>query len=439
MNKRLFSTLFLATIFALHGFGQEIIFEAKAPETVSVGQQFRLIFTISDGGNDFKAPQRIEGFDILYGPSTSSSYSSSVVGGKTITQVSNSYSYLLQAVKEGTFSIPKASTVVNGKTIYSNSLKVKVTSGNKRKEEVKNEDDTNKVSLRSTSDKISDEDAFIETIVSKTQVSEQETFAVTYKLYTKLAVHELGRTRLPNFDGFQVDYLNVPNQQYQTETYNGQNYYTAILRKILLTPQQKGTMEIPESSIALVFQIPTGVRTIFGEPVASVTKYLKTKSAKVKVSGIPTPKPVGFSNVAGNFSISSSISTTRGKVNNPVLIRIVISGNGNTIRVPVPELEFPSEFDLDKPQISQNVDVADDGVLGTKTIEYLFTPRQTGEYKIPSVSIPYFDTASKSYKTLSTPEYNLRVDKDINQNSKEILVQIDSPNSGELILQVLLI
>ncbi|MBP1617865.1 MAG: hypothetical protein H6Q14_1692 [Bacteroidetes bacterium] len=434
MNKRLFSTLFLTTIFTWHGFGQEITFEAKAPETVSVGEQFRLIFTINDDGKDFKAPQKIEGFNTLYGPSTSSSYSSSVVGGKTITQVSNSYSYLLQAVKEGTFSIPKASIVVEGKTFYSNSLKIKVASGNKGKESIENEYQTNKISPKSTSDKISDEDAFIETIISKTQVSEQEAFGVTYKLYTKLAVQEVRRTRLPDFDGFQVDNLNVDNLQYQTESYNGQDYHTAILRKILLTPLQKGTLEIPESTIALVFQIPAGVRTIFGEQTVWATKYFTTKPAKVKVSRIPTPKPVGFSNVAGNFSISSSISTTRAKVNNPVLIRIVISGNGNTIRVPVPELELPSEFDFNRPQISQNVDVTNDDVLGTKTIEYLFIPRQTGEYKIPSVSIPYFDTASKSYKTLSTPEYNLRVDKDSNKNSKEVFVQIDSPQSGELIL-----
>lgn len=434
MNKRLFSTLFLTTIFTLHGFGQETVFEAKAPETVSVGEQFRLSFTLNAQGENFKAPQRFDGFDVIYGPSASSNYSSSMARGKTASRVSNTYSFVLQAVKEGTFSIPKASIVVNGKTIYSRAIKIKVTSEKGKRENV--EDDEvreNNISPRSASDKITDKDVFIETIVSKTQVSEQEAFAVTYKLYTKLPVQEIGRIRIPAFDGFLVDYLNVANQAYQQETYNGQNYYTAILRKMLLTPQRKGTLAIPESTIPMVFQIPTGIKTIFGEQVAAVTKYIATKPAKIKVSGIPTPKPVGFSNVAGNLSISSSISTTRAKVNNPVLIRIIISGNGNTSRIQVPEINLPDEFDAGSPQTSQNIEVTEDGILGTKTIEYLFVPRQTGEYKIPPVSIPYFDTKSNSYKTLSTPEYNLKVDKDIDSNSKEVFVEIDSPRNGGLI------
>ncbi len=433
MNKRLFSTLFLTTIFALHGFGQETVFEAKAPETVSVGDQFRLVFTINEQGENFKAPQNFSGFDLLYGPSTSSSYSSSVVGGKTVTQISNSYSFLLQATKEGTFSIPKASVVVNGRTIYSKALKIKVTTESKRSEKAEN-NDTGELSPRSASGQISDKDAFIETLVSKTQVSEQEAIAVTYKLYTKVAVQEVGRTRLPNFDGFQVDYLNIPNQEYRSESYNGQSYYTVILQKLLLTPQQKGTMAIPESTIPLVFQIPTGVSTIFGEQVEAVTKYIATKPVKIKVTAIPAPKPVGFSNVSGNFNVSSSISTTRAKAGNPVLIRIVISGNGNIIRIPTPKLDLPGEFDADRPQVSQNVDVTDDGIVGTKTIEYLFIPRKTGEYTIPAVSIPYFDTASKSYKTLSVPAYNLKVDKDKDNNSKEVFVEMNLPKTGELIL-----
>lgn len=433
MNKGLFSTLFLTTIFTLHGFGQKILFEAKAPERVFVGEQFRLTYTLNDEGRDFKVPQSFDGFEIVYGPSTSSSYTSSVVGGKTVTEVSTSYTFLLESVKEGTFRIPKATITVDGRTIQSNNLKIESTSKSK-KDGKENEDQEDNSQSKPAYSQISDKDAFIQTLVSKSQVSQQEAFVVTYKLYTKLAVQEIGRTRLPDFDGFQVDYLNVPGEPYRTETFNGQTYYTATIRKLLLTPEQKGTLEIPTSTIALAFQIPTGIKTIFGQQMAVVTKYVTTQPASIKVNAIPTPTPVDFSNVAGNFTISSSISTTRAKVNNPVLIRIVISGNGNVTRIPVPELQFPDEFDSKKPQISQNVDVTEDGIQGTKTIEYVFIPRQTGDYKIPSASIPYFDTTSKSYKTLSIPEYNLKVNKDIDKNSKEILVQIHSPQSSEMIL-----
>lgn len=79
--------------------------------------------------------------------------------------------------------------------------------------------------------------------------------------------------------------------------------------------------------------------------------------------------------------------------------------------------------------------MTENGLTGTKTIEYLFIPRYEGNYKIPSVSLSYFDTRSNSYKTLSTPEYSLKVDKDPNAgkggsgsnyaNQKEVLATQD--------------
>ena len=44
-------------------------------------------------------------------------------------------------------------------------------------------------------------------------------------------------------------------------------------------------------------------------------------------------------------------------------------------------------------------------------IEYLAIPRNPGTYKIPSAKFSYFDINSKSYKTLSTEEYVLQVEK----------------------------
>ena len=46
---------------------------------------------------------------------------------------------------------------------------------------------------------------------------------------------------------------------------------------------------------------------------------------------------------------------------------------------------------------------------GTKSIEYLAIPRSAGEYTIPAVQFSYFDIDQKAYKTLSTPEYTIRV------------------------------
>jgi hypothetical protein len=55
--------------------------------------------------------------------------------------------------------------------------------------------------------------------------------------------------------------------------------------------------------------------------------------------------------------------------------------------------------------------ITPDGMSGNKVIEYLAIPRHAGDYKIPGVKFSYFDTKSKSYKTLTTEEYNVHVEK----------------------------
>ena len=59
--------------------------------------------------------------------------------------------------------------------------------------------------------------------------------------------------------------------------------------------------------------------------------------------------------------------------------------------------------------MNNNFKTTSAGVSGAKSIEYLFIPRHSGSYEIPSVAFSYFDTQDKSYKTLNTPVYKLTV------------------------------
>ncbi|HOK60320.1 BatD family protein, partial [Tenuifilum sp.] len=69
---------------------QEVTLQAYAPNLVEVGEQFSLSFTLNAKPSEFKAPSIVD-FDILAGPSTSSSTSIEVINGK-VTQ-SQSYTY----------------------------------------------------------------------------------------------------------------------------------------------------------------------------------------------------------------------------------------------------------------------------------------------------------------------------------------------------------
>ena len=63
------------------------------------------------------------------------------------------------------------------------------------------------------------------------------------------------------------------------------------------------------------------------------------------------------------------------------------------------------------PKIDNKTRLTREGLTGNRVIEYLAIPRHAGTYKIPGVTYSYFDVRSKSYKTLTTEDYTVEVEK----------------------------
>ncbi len=236
-------------------FAQDVIFKASAPKGVVKNEQFRLTYTVNREGKELRLPSDMEGFDILFGPSVSSSYSTQIINGKSTSQSSFSYTYILTAPEEGSFTIGPASIVINGSNYRSNSVTINVLPPDKDADKSQ----SGQSSSPSSAVEIKNTDAFIRAIVSKNRIYEQEGFMVTFKLYTTLDVVNFGRIEFPEFEGFLVEELDIPsNQQLQLEHYNGKNYYTADLRKTLLFPQRSGKMTIPSGRLEMIFSVPSG-------------------------------------------------------------------------------------------------------------------------------------------------------------------------------------
>ena len=102
----------------------EITCLAKAPAEVGVNQKFQYTVTTNEKGTvlDFDFGK----FEVVSGPSTSSSTSISIQNGKTEQKTEYSYSYILSINKEGTFTIPGGSISVDGKIVETNPVSVKV-------------------------------------------------------------------------------------------------------------------------------------------------------------------------------------------------------------------------------------------------------------------------------------------------------------------------
>ena len=89
--------------------------KAAAPDVVEEGEQFRLSFTMNTQDvSNFHLPT-LKGFSVDMGPSRSSQSSFQMINGKTSQSSSVTYTYILSALKAGTYTIPAATATVNGK------------------------------------------------------------------------------------------------------------------------------------------------------------------------------------------------------------------------------------------------------------------------------------------------------------------------------------
>ncbi len=398
-----------------HVTADNIQFTASTKGNVATGERFEVVYSVNADAGKFKAPS-FKDFNVLSGPSQSSSTSVQIINGSVSQSISYSYSYILEAVKEGTFTIPPATVEVNGKSYQSNSLTVKVAKGNPVSQQQSN---TNKQS--SPSD-IKGGNLYLKTIVNKTKIYKGEQLYVIQKIYTRFNLIGIGDKKF-ECAGFWSEDIKMSEIIPRNENVNGILYQVAELKKSILIPQRSGKITIGPAEIEC--KVQTSFFDVFG------TVY-KVKSQPVTIEVLPLPSqnvPGDFNGAVGSFSLKSDINKTNIKTNEAVNLKITVSGNGNLKLIDNFKIYFPPDLETYDPKISDNTSVGESGVSGSKTFEYVIIPRNPGQFKIPSVVLTYFDISKKAYTTLTTPEYILNVGKG---DGKESAVTYSGVNQEDI-------
>ena len=416
-------TLLLSVGFLQHIKANEVTFRASAPPAVVVGTQFQLTYVANVlNGTDLRLPPEVsENFDVLMGPSTSTSRSMQYINGKSTSTATATYTYILAAKKEGTFNITPATIRIKNSEYKSNDLTIKVlppdqaaqaqAQGGGAQQQQQNGGNA------ASSAGISGDNVFLRMIVSKRDVYEQEGFLVTFKLYTIPDITGATSMKFPEFEGFLAQEIEQPEgTQWQKENYNGRNYNTAVLKQTILFPQRSGQLKIGSAKIDAILRVRTQAsrRSIFDDffdTYQNVSKELVSSPVTINVKPLPTGKPASFSGAVGNYTMSSEINRTELKANEAVTIKLTIKGNGNIKLLKNPDVKFPNDFEIYDAKVDYNIRVTPAGASGTKTFEYMAIPRYAGDFEIPAIPFSYFDTKSGTYKTLTTEAYTLHVEK----------------------------
>lgn len=398
-------------------FGQNIKVTATVSSNqVATGEQFEITFSTNGNPEAFEPPT-FAGFQVVGGPSQSSSYSS--INGQTTASISVSYG--LMAVKEGEYTIGPAIMVIAGKQHKSNSIRITVTKGRSVPQQQGQSRAAGGQDDRVSAGKSSDisKQLFMRAIANKTNVYQGEQITVTYKLYANIAIVGNTPDKLPDFNGFWSQEIknNSGNVDWKEEVYNGQRYHVAVLKEIILFPERFGKLTLDPLIMTFVVRknVPSNdpIEQFFGGGSYEDIKY-KIKTAPVAINVKPLPdagKPEGFEGAVGQFSIAANVDKSSLKANEALNYTLKVSGSGNLKLLKAPTVNFPADLEKYDPKINDRITESLSGVSGTREYTYLLIPRHEGNYTIEPLKFSYFNPVNEKYVTLTAGPFDLKVAK----------------------------
>ncbi len=247
----------------------------QAPEAVTVGEQFKIAYIVESNKNVRESViiKNMNGFEIIYGPSLSTSASTVFKKGKRAQTYSATSTYIIKALKKGKYNLPRGEVVIDDKRYKSDNVSIEVKDIGELAKEINNVD------------------AFVRVIPSRTSVNLEDTLTITYKLYTSREISQILDTDFPHIEGFYASNISDRRQNFSEEEIDGKVYKVVEIRKLLLQPKTIGVMVIPEGSITLQYSISTGrkVRDVWGDvydEMATNEKVLQIGSVTIRVQNL---------------------------------------------------------------------------------------------------------------------------------------------------------
>ncbi len=404
----------------------QVQFEAKvSKKKLGINERLRVDFIMNQDGDNFNPPS-FEGFRVVGGPNQS--ISNSYINGKR--SYSKTYSYFLSPKSKGKFKINQATIEIEGEIYKTLPIYVVITSA---VDKPKDENDA---------DYVASENVHLVAELSNSNPYLNEAITVVYKLYVSHNVsitrswREIDSPKYADFWSQTID--NRGDSKIYEGTYKGEDYRYVILRRTVLYPQKTGKLNIEPLTLDVPIDVMSNRRDIFGRRLMShVNKTISAGNRIITVKPLPTiGRPDKFTGAVGDFQFRVETNKTTLNANESLELKVMVTGKGNLKLFDLPSLNLPSSLEVYEPIHDNQINTTFDGMQGTVTETYTVVPQFKGNYPIRPISFSYFDVVSKTYKTISSKEIIINVEKgpkpkqsnsenDISGSNKSTTVSID--------------
>jgi len=357
----------------------------------TTADSIRMVVSIS-GTRSSDLEPRVAGIEAFSLSSGGTSSRIQIINGKVDAGVD--YTYFIRPKRTGSFQIGPASVRVDRKTYSSNTVFLKIAE-------------------QAQATGIDRGPLFLTARVSSTEIYVEQQVIYTLKFYRQVKVSDLSLS-LSDMEHLIFKQLGKP-LEYES-VYNGKRYQVVEVSHAAIA-SKGGDYTIGPARMTMTVYEPSrrSRRSSFDDPFFSSfssSRPVTLAGETLQLHVMPLPeegRPTDFSGLVGGFKISSGLSPSQIKEGESATLTVVVSGRGNVKRIPdltIPEIRRIKIY-ADQPELE--VDTDRKGLMGSKTMKWAFVPESIGDYKIPPLSVSFFDTASSQYEVLKTLPLSLSV------------------------------
>ncbi|MEN8200153.1 MAG: BatD family protein [Thermodesulfobacteriota bacterium] len=424
-NKNRFQLIWLLVLFSLLLFAGVPSLQAEVTAEASINvQSFPMdraaTLSISVKGVNSFQPQMPE-IDGLRFHQRGQSTQVEIINGAYSASVTSVY--LVEALREGKFTIPPITIHSNKGTVQTESLTFTVTAPHStataRQPQAGSSSATR---LRSgEAEKV----AFMRVEPAKKQSYSGEVVPVRIKAYFREGI-KANLNSLPQLAGEGFVLQQLAREPVQGRELVNNTRYTVLTWDSALSGIKEGEHKLSvevEATLLLREQRQRGgrSRSMFSDPFFGDSFFddffgsYREKEVKVaspemamEVLSLPeTGRPDSFSGAIGDFSLQVTADPLELEPGDPITLTMTVSGQGNFDRVQAPNLGEPEGWKSYTP----SSEFLKDGVegRGKKVFEQALVPKDPGLHEIPAVLFSYFDPDIGKYKTLSSSPISLSV------------------------------
>ncbi|GEM_PF-1342647 len=373
--------------------------------TVELYERLALEVIVEGPARSLPAPAglQLEGLKIVGGPQSSTQVQ--MANGAWSSRLS--YTYQLRAEKEGSWTIGPIPITFQGRTYQSNSITIQVKKPEAPPAQSGIDSDSNVPNDRQS-------DLFVWATVSNPEPFVGQPIEITYELFTRIKVVNFEPERIPEFSGFVVEDVELPERPVVTNrTLNGKEYATAVVHRAILYPTTAGDLTLEPFAVKFAVEVrgrdpfddffqspfgPPGRSSLFSQHQQEIRQ---SNSISLHVRPLPVEgKPESFSGAVGEFELKASAGKTTVQVGEAIVVEATLTGQHGLKLLSIPPAASITQFKTYEPKAGDVVPNPARPGWSMRTVEYIYVPFEQGQFEIPGIEFSYFDPNSSSYKTL---------------------------------------